>query len=155
MKVLAKNKRAYYNYEILEKIEAGISLIGQEVKAIKSGKVSLAGSYVLFRESTKGGTPEVFLIGANIPPYQPKNAPPHYNPQRPRKLLLRKSEIKSLIGKRQQKGLTFVPLRLYTKKGLIKLEFGIAKGKKKADKREQIKKREVEREIQRLLKMRG
>jgi SsrA-binding protein len=155
VKVLAKNKRAYFNYDILEKIEAGISLIGQEVKAIKSGRVNLAGAYVVLRESPKRRTPEVFLIGANIPPYQPKNAPPDYNPERPRKLLLRKSEIKSLIGKRQQKGLTFVPLRVYTKKGLIKLEFGIAKGKKKVAKREKIKKREVEREMRKILKMRG
>jgi SsrA-binding protein len=149
MRVLAKNKKAYFNYEILEKIEAGISLIGQEVKAIKSGRINLAGAYVVLKNN------EPYLIGANIPPYQPKNAPPDYDPQRPRKLLLRKAEIKSLIGKRQQKGLTFVPLRVYTKKGLIKLEFGVAKGKKKADKREEIKKRDTEREMKRVLKMRG
>lgn len=146
MAVLVENKKAYFNYQILEKLEAGISLIGQEVKSIKSGRISLAGSYVVLHEE------EVFLIGANIPPYQPKNAPSDYNPERPRKLLLKKSEIKYLIGKSKQKGLTLVPLRMYTKKGKIKLEFGLAKGKKKFDKRELIKKREIEKEIRQTLK---
>lgn len=146
MRILAKNKKAYHNYQILEKFEAGISLLGQEVKSIKSGRINLAGSYVVL----KGG--EVYLIGANIPPYQPKNAPPDYSPERSRKLLLRKSEIKYLIGKVRQKGLTLVPLRVYTKRERIKLEFGIAKGKRKTDKRELIKKRESEREIRRALK---
>jgi len=146
MKVLAKNRKAYFNYEILEKFEAGISLIGQEVKSIKTRGVSLAGSYVVLKDE------EVFWIGLNIPPYQPKNAPKDYNPQRTRKLLLKKSEIKYLIGKSKQKGLTLIPLRLYTKNGKIKLEFGIAKGKKKADKRELIKKREIQREIAKALK---
>ncbi|XOB41443.1 MAG: SsrA-binding protein SmpB [Candidatus Nealsonbacteria bacterium] len=146
MKVLAKNRKAYFNYEILEKFEAGISLIGQEVKSIKTRGVSLAGSYVVLKDE------EVFWIGLNIPPYQPKNAPKDYNPERTRKLLLKKSEIKYLIGKSKQKGLTLIPLRLYTKNGKIKLEFGIAKGKKKADKRELIKKREIQREIAKALK---
>jgi len=146
MRVLAENKKAYFNYQILEKFEAGISLIGQEVKSIKSGRMNLAGSYVVLKGE------EVYLIGANIPPYQPKNAPPDYNPERSRKLLLKKSEIKYLIGKVRQKGLTLVPLKVYTKRGKIKLEFGVAKGKKKFDKRELIKKREFEREKERFLK---
>jgi len=146
MPVLAENKKVYYNYEILEKFEAGISLIGQEVKSIKTRGVNLAGSYVIVRDE------EVFWIGAKIPPYQPKNLPPDYNPERSRKLLLKKSEIKELIGKAKQKGLTLIPLKIYTKRGRIKLEFGIAKGLKKIDKRELIKKREVEREIERALK---
>ena len=149
MKVLSENKKAYFNYVILEKFEAGLVLIGQEVKSIKLGRINLAGSYVVFKGN------ELYLIGANVPPYQPKNAPPDYNPERSRKLLLKKSEIKYLIGKTKQKGLTLVPLRVYTKKGKIKLEFGIAKGKKKADKREIIKKRETEREMDRELKFRG
>jgi SsrA-binding protein len=152
MKILAENKKAYYNFQILEKFEAGISLIGQEVKSLKSGRISLAGSYVVLKGAIKGGHPEIFLIGANIPPYQPKNVPPDYNPERSRKLLLRRTEIKSLIGKVKQKGLTLVPLRVYTKRGKIKLEFGVAKGKKKADKRESIKKREFGREKERFLK---
>jgi len=143
------NKKVYYNYQVLEKFEAGISLIGQEVKSIKSGRISLKGSYVVFKDE------ELYLIGANIPPYQPKNAPPDYNPERSRKLLLKKSEIKYLIGKSKQKGLTLMPLRVYTKRGKIKLEFGTVKGKKKFDKRELIKKREIEREIRRMLKIRN
>ena len=146
MKILAENKKAYFNYQILEKLEAGISLIGQEVKSIKSRRINLAGSYVVLKNS------EVFLIGANVPPYQPKNVPADYNPERSRKLLLKKSEIKYLIGKVKQKGLTLVPLRVYTKRGKIKLEFGVARGKKKVDKRELIKKREAEREIRRALR---
>lgn len=146
MKTIIENKKALFNYQILEKFRAGIVLIGQEVKAIKTGKISLRGSFVVLKDE------EVFLIGANVPPYQPKNAPKDYLPQRSRKLLLRKAEIKHLIGKARQKGLTMVPLRVYTDKGKIKLEFGIARGKRKFDKREKIKKREVEREIKRALK---
>ena len=146
MITIIENKKAYFNYQILEKFKAGIVLQGQEVKSIKSGKISLRGSFVVLRGE------EVFLIGANIPPYQPKNAPKNYNPQRSRKLLLKKSEIRHLIGKAKQRGLTMVPLKVYTDKGKIKLEFGIVRGKKKVDKRELIKKREVEREIKRALK---
>jgi SsrA-binding protein len=149
VKTIIENKKAYFNYQILEKFEAGISLIGQEVKSIKSGRINLAGAYVVLKNS------EVYLIGANVSPYQPKNAPLDYNPERSRKLLLKKSEIKHLIGKVQQKGLTLVPLRIYTKRGKIKLEFGTAKGKKKVDKRELIKKRETKREMERELKLRG
>lgn len=149
MKTLSDNKKAYFNYLILEKFEAGISLIGQEVKSIKGGRINLAGSYVVLRGN------EVYLVGASVPPYQPKNAPADYNPERSRKLLLKKTEIKHLIGKVKEKGLTLVPLRVYTKRGKIKLEFGVAKGKKKADKRELIKKREAERDMKRELKIRG
>ena len=149
MKILAENKKAYFNYELLEKLEAGIVLIGQEVKSIKLGRMNLAGSYVVLRNQ------ELFLIGAKVPPYQPKNAPPDYNPERSRKLLLRKSETKHLIGKVREKGLTLMPLKVYTKGDKIKLEFAAAKGKKKADKREIIKKRESDREIQRALKSRS
>lgn len=146
MKTIIENKKAYFKYQILEKFEAGISLIGQEVKSIKLGRINLAGSYVVLKGE------EVYLIGANIPPYQPKNVPPDYNPERSRKLLLKKSEIKYLIGKVKQRGLTLVPLKVYTKRGKIKLEFGVGKGKKKVDKRELIKKREFEREKERFLK---
>ena len=148
MKVILENKKALFNYSILEKFKAGIVLQGQEVKSIKTGKMNLRGSFIIVKESP----PEVFLIGANVPPYQPKNTPSDYDPQRSRKLLLRKSEIKQLIGKAKQKGLTMIPLKVYTDKGKIKIEFGIAKGKRKIDKRTQIKKRETEREIQRVMK---
>lgn len=145
MKVLSENRKAYFNYQILEKFEAGLSLLGQEVKSIKTRGVNLAGNYIVPKNE------EFFWVGVHIPPYQPKNAPPDYEPERSRKLLLRKSEIKYLIGKSQQKGLTLIPLRLYTKNGKIKLEFALAKGRKKFDKRELIRKREIEREMKRAL----
>lgn len=149
MGVITKNKKAYFKYEILERLEAGISLIGQEVKSIKSGRINLAGSYAVLKNE------EVFLIGAKIPPYQPKNAPKGYDPERSRKLLLKKSEIKYLIGKIKQKGLTIVPLSVYTKRSRIKIEIALVKGRTKPDKRELIKKREIEREIKKELKSRG
>jgi SsrA-binding protein len=148
MKELAKNKKAGFDYEILEKFEAGPVLNGQEVKSVKSRGLSLAGSYVIIKPDG------VFWIGAKIPAYQPANAGADYHEQRDRKLLLRKSEIGRLMEFSAQKGLTFVPLRLYTKQryqdsGKIKLEFGVARGKKKYDKRETLKKRAIEREIAR------
>jgi len=146
MKPITQNRRSSYDYEILETYEAGLVLFGCEVKAIKTGHVSLNGSFV----TTKNG--ELFLTNALVPPYQPKNTSIDYDQSRPRKLLLNKSEISSLIGKLKAKGLTLVPIRLYTKKNKIKLEFGIAKGKKKADKREVIKKREFGREKERIIK---
>ena len=149
MGVVAKNRRAYFDYDHLEKFEAGIVLMGQEVKSIKSGRINLSGSYVILRGN------EAYLVNANVPPYQPKNTPEDYNPTRPRKLLLNRSEIKYLVGKSEQKGLTLVPLRVYTKKEKIKLEFAIARGRKKADKKDLIKKRESEKEIKRELKKRG
>ena len=146
-KIFAENKKAYFDYEILEKFEAGIVLIGQEVKSIRMNRLNLTGSYVVLDKNS-----EVFLVGANIPPYQPKNMPGNYDPQHSRKLLLKKKEIQYLIGKSRQSGLTLIPLKVYTNDGKIKLEFGIAKGKKQFDKREKIKKRELDKEIQRELK---
>jgi len=149
MKTLAENRKAYFDYEILEKFEAGMVLTGQEVKSIKSGRINLAGSYVVFKNDG------FYLLNANVPAYQPKNAPPYYDPTRLRKLLLNKSEIKYLVGKSQGKHLTLPPLRVYTKKGKIKLEFGLAEGRKKSSKKELLKKRAVEKEIERELKARG
>jgi SsrA-binding protein len=146
MPTLAKNRKAFYDYEILEEFEAGIVLTGQEVKAIREGKISLKGSYVLISNE------EAFLIGANIPPYQPKNAPDDYNSEKRRKLLLTKKQIKYLMGKSNERGLTLVPLRVYTKKGLIKLKFGVCRGKKKYDKRKKIKNREIDRNLRRRVK---
>jgi len=143
MPVLAENKKAYFNYEILEKFEAGVVLNGQEVKSLKTNGVNLAGSYIVLKDE------EVFWIGANIPPYQPRNIGSSYDPERSRKILLKKSEIKFLLGKARQKGLTLMPLKVYTVRGKIKLEFAIVKGKRKFDKRDIIKKRDVEREIRR------
>ena len=141
MMVIATNKRAHFDYEILETYEAGIELYGFEVKSIKSGRINLAGSYAIIRNN------EVWLINADIPPYQPKNAPEDYDSKRSRRLLLGKKEIKTLIGKTVEKGLTLMPLKVYTKERKIKIEIGLAKSRKKADKRELIKKREAEREI--------
>lgn len=143
---LAQNKKALFEYEILEKYEAGLVLFGFEVKAIKTGHLNLQGSYVIFKND------ELYLINAHIPPYQPKNTPTDYDPYRSRKLLLHRAEIKNLIGRIRQKGLTLVPLNVYTKERKIKLEFALARGKKKADKRETIKKREAQREIRRTVK---
>ncbi|MEK9183931.1 MAG: SsrA-binding protein SmpB [Patescibacteria group bacterium] len=130
------NKKAYFNYEILETYEAGIELKGFEVKAIKTGKASIVGSFVIVKNN------EAWLLNADIPPYQPANTPPDYDPKRTRRLLLKKEEIKELIGKTHENGLTIVPLKLYNKNGKIKIEIGIGRGKKKTDKRETIKKRE-------------
>jgi len=148
MKIILENKKALFDYSILEKFEAGIVLKGIEVKSIKTGKMNLRGSFVVIKQSP----PEVFLIGANIPPYQPNNTPDDYDPQRSRKLLLKKIEIKRLIGKSKEEGLTIVPIKVYTIKGKIKIEFAIVKGKKKFDKREQIKKRQTKKEIERIMK---
>lgn len=146
MTTLAYNRRAIYDYQILEKYEAGLILAGYEVKAIKTGHINLAGSFITIKNN------QAYLINAYIPPYQPKNMPSDYEPKRTRKLLLHKSEIKSLIGKIKQKGLTLVPLRVYTKKRKIKLEFALAKGKRKADKRQKIIERETKRDIERVLR---
>jgi len=143
MAVLTVNKRAGFDYEILEKLKAGVELTGHEVKSIKMGRVDIAGAHVTLR----GG--EIFVVGMNIPSFQPKNAPTNYEPQRTRKLLLRGEEIKYLTGKLES-GLTLVPLRVYTHRGLVKIELGLGKGRKKRDKRELIRKREVEREIRKL-----
>ena len=145
--IITTNKRAYFDYEILETYEAGIELLGFEVKAIKNNRINLAGSYVVIRNN------EAWLINADIPAYQPKNAPVDYDSKRTRRLLINKSEITSFIGKIHEKGLTLLPLKVYTKskKNLIKIEIGLAKSKKKADKREIIKKREIQREIRRNL----
>jgi SsrA-binding protein len=143
----AENRKAYFNYEILEKYEAGIELLGVEVKSVRSGRMSLEGAFVVVR----GG--EAFLINANIPPYQPNNAPKDYDPLRNKKLLLTKKEIATLAGSEKNKSLTIVPISVYNKGRKIKVEIALVKGKKKQDKRESIKKRETDREIRRTLKI--
>ncbi|MFY9462235.1 MAG: SsrA-binding protein SmpB [Candidatus Sungiibacteriota bacterium] len=147
MKIYSVNKRAFFDYEILEKYEAGIELFGFEVKAIKTGHINLSGSYVVIKNG------EAWLINATVPPYQPKNTPADYEPSRSRRLLLKKQEIRELIGKSAQKGLTLVPLRVYDKKSRIKLEFGLARAKKEHDKRELLKERVAKREIERATKI--
>ena len=149
MAVLTENKKAHFNYQILETFEAGLVLTGPEVKSIRGGKIQIAGAFVTFHDN------ELYLTNSVIPPYQPLNMSKDYQEDRPRKLLLKKSEIEYLIGRVAERGLTLVPLRLYTKKRKIKLEFGIGKGKKTIDKRETIKKRETDRTIKRELGIRG
>ncbi len=137
---LAENKRSTFDYEILEKFTAGVELTGHEVKSAKMGHFNLAGAHAIIRDG------EVYLLGASIPSFQPGNAPENYDSQRTKKLLLKREEIKYLLGKTKS-GLTLVPLRAYTNRELIKLEICLARGRKKRDKRELIKKREIKREI--------
>ena len=147
MSVLAINKRAAFDYELMNRYEAGLVLLGAEVKSVKTGNISLKGSFIV----RKNG--ELYLINANIPQYIHARNLKSYDPVRSRKLLLKKSEIKSLIGKMAQEGLTLVPIRVYnTKKGLLKVEFALAKGKKEFDKRASIKEREDKRRMQQKLK---
>lgn len=143
---LIQNKKAFFNYEITDKFTAGIELLGYEVKSIREKKGQLEGAYVTIR----GG--EAFLIGASIPAYQPANTPESYDPLRNRKILLTKKEIKLLVNTEAKKGLTIVAIAVYNAGKKLKLEIGIAKGKKSFDKRETIKKRDTDREIRRTLK---
>ncbi len=146
MSILVNNKKIRFSYEILDTYEAGVVLSGIEVKSLKKGHGILIGSYVIIRGN------EAFLVEAEIPAYQKANTPDSYEPRRPRKLLLNKKELLKLVEFENQKGLTLVPLSLYNKGRNIKLEFAVARGKKTRDKRENIKKRESDREISRTLK---
>ncbi len=139
----AENRKVRFDYEILEKFECGIELIGTEVKAVRGGQMSLDGSFVIVR----GG--EAYLMNANIPPYQVANAPKDYDPLQNRKLLLTKKEIEELGDSGKNKSLTIVPISVYNKGRKIKVEIALVKGKKKFDKRETIKKRETDREVRR------
>src|SRR3990167_10349970 len=143
----AENRKAHFNYEILEKYEACIELLGTEVKSVRGGRMSLDGSFAIVR----GG--EAYLMNANIPPYQPNNAPENYDSLRNRKLLLTKKEMSELV-KSEKINLTIVPLKVYNKGRKIKVEVALVKGKKKYDKRESIKKRDTDRELRRTVKER-
>ena len=145
MEIYSENKKAHFDYEILEKYEAGLVLIGQEVKSIRTGHIDLVGSYVIIHNNQ----PE--LIGAKIAAYQPKNTPTSYNPEQSRKLLLNKKELNYLSGKVHERGFSLIPLKVYDNNGRIKLEFALAKGKKKFSKKEKIKKRDMQRDIEREL----
>lgn len=146
-KVLVKNRKAYFNYEILEKFESGIVLLGHEVKSLKSGGGNLTGSHVNLRGN------EVFIEKLKISQYE-KSVLEAYNPERTRKLLLSKAEISKLAGAIEEKGVTLIPLECHLKGNLIKVEFALARGKKKYDKRESIKKRDQEKRIKSALKQR-
>lgn len=148
MPILVERKKVRLDYDILEEWEAGISLHGFEVKTLRAKHGSLEGARVLVR----GG--EAFLVGADIPAFQKNNAPKDFDPLRNRKLLLNKEEIARLASQESQKGLTIVPISLYTKNRHIKLSLGLARSKKKHDKRETIKKRDTARDVEREIKSR-
>jgi SsrA-binding protein len=150
MPILANNRRASFDYDLLENYEAGLILLGHEAKSAKAGHINLSGAYVSMRAGQNG--PELWLVNAHISPYRFAGKLPDYDPVRERKLLLKKNEIAHLSGKTQEKGLTLVPVKMYTKRSFVKLEFALGRGKKKYDKRESIKKREVERQIRTLTK---
>jgi len=146
MKVIAKNKKAYFNYEILESLEAGISLLGSEVKSTREGKISLKESYAEIKEG------EVFLLNCHISLYEASNRFNH-EPLRERKLLLHRREIKRLMGKVKEKGWTLIPTKvMINDKGKIKVEISLAKGKRAYQKREVIRERDREREMRAELK---
>jgi len=146
MAVYADNRKALHDYEILEKFSSGIELAGMEVKAVKEGKMNLRGAFVSIRGN------EAFLVGSLISPYQPKNTPNDYDSTRSRKLLLSKGEIEKLAETENTKGLTIIPLSVYNRGKFLKIDIAIARGKKKHDKREAIKKRDTERDLKRTLK---
>lgn len=147
-KVMADNRQARFTYEILDSYEAGVALKGTEVKSIRAGKVNLRDGYA----QVKNG--EVWLLNVHISPHDMTNQAYNHDPRRPRRLLLHKAEIRKLIGKVEEKGLTLVPLKLYLKKGRVKVNIAIGRGKKLHDKRDSLKKKQEKRDIARMMKNR-
>lgn len=145
-KVVTDNRKSRFLYDILETYEAGIQLTGTEVKSIREGKVNLQDGYALIRNG------EAWLINVHISPYTSSSQYFNHDPRRTRKLLLHRQEIRKLIGKVEQQGLTLVPLKLYLKSGLVKVSLGLGRGKKLHDKREDLKRRQDQRDIQRAMK---
>ena len=145
MSTLTENKKARFDYDILETLEAGLVLRGHEVKSVKSGRAKIQGAYAIIRGE------EIYLVGMHIPPYQQANTTSDYDPDRTRKLLLSKKEIIHLAGKTGEKGLTLVPLSVYTNHGLVKVLLGLGRGKKQVDKRQTIKAREAQRHVERII----
>lgn len=145
IKIIATNKKAFHDYQILEKIEAGLVLTGTEVKSLRAGRCNLKDSYARIRDG------EAWLVGLHISPYRNAGYASH-DPERERKLLLHKAEIKRIHRKVQEKGITLVPIRLYFKRGLAKVEIGLAAGKREYDKRQEIARREQQREMKRMEK---
>lgn len=146
--VIATNRRARFDYEILDRFEAGISLVGPEVKSLREGKANLSDAYASIRRG------EIFLVSAYIAPYKQAGSQ-NVESRRERKLLLKKSEINRLSGRVEERGLTLIPLQLYFKNGRAKVELGLARGRRRYDKREAIRKRDTDREMQRTLRGRG
>lgn len=148
MQIVCQNRKAYHDYSIEETIEAGMSLLGTEVKSLREGKANLKDSYVLIKDF------EAILLNCHISPYSHGNIMNH-DPLRTRKLLMHKKEIMRLQGKIAQKGYTLVPLKIYFKDGRAKVEVGLAKGKREYEKRESIKEKEAHREIEKAMKSRN
>lgn len=146
MPTLAVNKNAKRNYDFIEEYEGGLALTGAEVKSIKAGHVQLKGAYLTIRDS------ELWIRNMHVSPYKKAGNIDSYNPSRDRKVLVHKRELKKLIGKQKAEGLTLVPISVYTKGDLIKLSFALARGKKQYEKRDAIKKRDVQRKIQQEMK---
>lgn len=147
-RVIATNRKAFFRYHVLERAEAGIALVGTEVKSLREGGLSFGDAYVEYRSG------ELFLVGCRIAPYSHGNQMNHA-PDRERKLLMKKREIEKLGGRVIGKGLTLVPLRAYLRRGRVKLEIGLGRGKQAHDKRESIKRRDIERDTRQELKARG
>lgn len=146
-KDLAFNKRAVFDYELLETFEAGLSLLGTEVKSVRAGHMSLKGAFVTIHNN------EAMLTNSTIPAWQIKNAPVDYDPTRPRRLLLKQSELKELIGTRKNMGLTIIPIKVYSSKsGKLKLQIALAKGKKQYNKKEAKKEQDIKRDVDRLMR---
>ncbi|NEQ75048.1 MAG: SsrA-binding protein SmpB [Okeania sp. SIO2D1] len=145
-KIISDNRQARFNYHIIETYEAGVALQGTEVKSIREGKVNLRDGYALIRNN------EAWLLNVHISPYQKAGEFFNHEPRRSRRLLLHKQEIRKLIGKVEQQGLTLVPLRMYFKRGWVKVDIALAQGKKLHDKRETIKQRDDKRTMQRVMK---
>lgn len=143
---LADNKKAFFDYEIMEKYDAGLVLSGQETKSAKDGQINLKGSFVTFHNG------EAFVTNMHINKYKPAGPQPEYDPTQSRKLLLRKKEIAYLQGKSLEKGLTIVPLKVYISGRLVKIEIAVARGKHNFDKRDAIKKKDIKREIEKAKK---
>ncbi len=147
IKLIAQNKKAWHDFEIGERFEAGIVLLGTEVKSLREGRANLKDSYARVKKD------EVFLTGLHISPYSHASFDNH-DPERVRKLLLHRAEIRKLLGKTQERGFSLVPLRLYFKGGKAKVEIALARGKKEYDKRESLKRKEETREMDRMRKQR-
>jgi len=146
MKPVIENKKARLEYDILESFESGMELHGYEVKSLRAGKASLVGARVVIRAG------EAYLVGATIQPYQEKNTPSSYDPERSRRLMLHKKEIADMASYEGQRGLTIVPIMVYNKDGRLKVQVAVARYRKKHDKREKLKERDTKRSIDRTLK---
>ena len=146
MPPLAYNRRAGFDFELLETYEAGLELLGTEVKSVRAGNISLKGAFITIKDK------QAWLTNATIPPWQASNTPASYDPVRSRKLLLNASEVKYLLGKIREAGLTVVPVRAYAKGPNIKIEVALAKGKKQYNKKEKRKERDVKRDVDRLIR---